>query len=345
MSPDPKRYEGRLLSCVWELTLACCFSCKYCGSGAGKPRKNELTTEEALDIARQLSELGCRYVSLIGGEVFLRKDWKEIVSRLVAGGIRVCIITNGFIMTPELVGELRETGVSSVAVSLDSIGRVHDKYRQTGSFARAVDAIDSLTAAGIPTSVISTLNAENVEYLEALYKVLSNYNIFAWQLQACSPMGNAAGNGIDHRFDFEKVISFVRSKRETAGFAVGIADNIGYFTNDDALLRGDPSNLHPFDGCGAGIRSIGIDSIGNVRGCESMYSDEFIEGNLRDRSLRNIWEDPDAFAYNRRFDRSMLTGACADCPDGSRCRAGCRSYNRFTGGELYSSPYCVRKRR
>ena len=49
----------RLRHCVWEITLGCCFSCKYCGSSAdGKKRENELTTEECIDVAKQLKELG-----------------------------------------------------------------------------------------------------------------------------------------------------------------------------------------------------------------------------------------------------------------------------------------------
>ena len=82
--------------CVWEITLACCFSCKYCGSRGGRARDNELTTEECLDVADQLAGLGCRRVSMIGGEVFMRRDWKDIVSRLTGHGINVNIITNGF---------------------------------------------------------------------------------------------------------------------------------------------------------------------------------------------------------------------------------------------------------
>ena len=46
----------RLKSCVWEITLACCFSCAYCGSCGGKARENELTTDECVDVARQLAE-------------------------------------------------------------------------------------------------------------------------------------------------------------------------------------------------------------------------------------------------------------------------------------------------
>ena len=38
-----------LKNCVWEITLACCFSCKHCGSGGGKARSDELTREERSD--------------------------------------------------------------------------------------------------------------------------------------------------------------------------------------------------------------------------------------------------------------------------------------------------------
>ena len=89
-----------LKSCVWELTLACCFSCQYCGSKGGKARKDELTTEECLEVVKQLSELGCRRVSLIGGEVFMRSDWDVIVEALINHGIKVCIIFTKLIDKP-----------------------------------------------------------------------------------------------------------------------------------------------------------------------------------------------------------------------------------------------------
>jgi len=331
----------RLNSCVWEITLACCFNCKYCGSKAGKARDNELTTDECLDVCRQLKELGCRRVNLIGGEVFMRRDWKTIVKRLTDDGIRVTIITNGFLFGDELIRDLREVNIESVAVSLDGIEAVHDKYRQKGSHARAVKAIETLTAAGIVTTMITTLNAENVLTLEAFYRQMRGYPLAAWQLQACSPMGNAA-DGVDVRFDPHTVIDFVVRHRDDSPFPIGIADNIGYYTEAEPLTRGDSRGIRRFRGCGAGLSVIGIDSVGNVKGCESMYDDRFIEGNLRERSLREIWEDPDSFAYNRRFDLSMLTGQCASCEYGAYCAGGCRSYNYFTHGKIYEYPFCAR---
>lgn len=331
----------KLKSCVWEITLACCFSCKYCGSGGGKARKNELTTEECLDIAGQLADLGCRRVSLIGGEVFMRPDWVEITRALTDRGIRVSLITNGYLFTEKLISQLKEVRVESVAVSLDGPEEVHDKYRQKGSFQRAVCAISVLAQNGIRVSVISTLNHENVQSLEEFYRLLCTWKIGAWQLQACSPMGNAASGHVNYRFDTKEVIDFVGCHMFEAPFIMGIADNIGYYTEKEGYLRGNLSGRAVFQGCGAGLESIGIDSIGNVRGCESMYNDCFIEGNLREKSLRDIWESSDAFAYNRKFRTEMLTGKCSNCLKGEFCAGGCRSYNYFVHHKLYESPFCA----
>ena len=331
-----------LRSCVWEITLACCFSCRYCGSRAGKPRENELTTEECLSVADQLAALGCRRVSMIGGEVFMRPDWESIVSRLTGRGVRVAVITNGFLFKKEHIAALKRARVESVAVSIDGPERCHDAYRQPGSFARAINALDTLTKAGVPATVITTLNAENAPLLPELFEVLKARRISAWQIQACSPMGNAAQGGIDHRFDVKAVIRFVEERLNEAAFPMGIADNIGYYTESEGRLRGDRSGGAPFSGCRAGLTSLGIDSVGNIRGCESMYDESFIEGNLRERALADIWNDENAFAYNRKYTPELLTGACASCPEARRCAGGCRSYAYFVHGKMYEAPYCAR---
>ena len=69
---------------------------------------------------------------------------------------------------------------------------------------------------------------------------------------------------------------FIREIAPTAPFRVGAADNIGYFTDDEPYIRGISGSAFP--GCAAGLSVIGIDSVGNVRGCESMYDERFIEG-------------------------------------------------------------------
>jgi MoaA/NifB/PqqE/SkfB family radical SAM enzyme len=80
----PLSHESRALDqcwrpsvAVWELTLCCDLACRHCSSRAGYARGDELSTSEALDLVRQLADLGVLDVTLIGGEAYLREDWLE----------------------------------------------------------------------------------------------------------------------------------------------------------------------------------------------------------------------------------------------------------------------------
>src|SRR6516165_6986759 len=64
---------------VWEVTLRCDLTCRHCSSRAGHARDDELTREQALDVIAQMADLGLGEVTLIGGEVYLRRDWLDLV--------------------------------------------------------------------------------------------------------------------------------------------------------------------------------------------------------------------------------------------------------------------------
>src|SRR2546423_2175530 len=80
---------------VWELTLACNLACVHCGSRAGTQREGELSTDEALDLGRQLAEIGITEVTLIGGEAFLRRDWLVIAAEIARPGMGCTMTTGG----------------------------------------------------------------------------------------------------------------------------------------------------------------------------------------------------------------------------------------------------------
>ena len=69
-------------STVVELTLKCSMRCIHCGSEAGEKRKNELSTGEWIDLFKDLSDLDCKLVTLMGGEPFLREEWYEISKQI-----------------------------------------------------------------------------------------------------------------------------------------------------------------------------------------------------------------------------------------------------------------------
>ena len=326
--------------CVWEITLKCNMRCTHCGSRAGKARENELTLGECFVVANDLIDLGVMHTSFIGGEVFLYEGWEKIARMLAMSGIYVNIVTNGYLMGDKQINEIRYAGLGNVVVSLDGMEQKHNEIRGVkDSFKKSMQTLDKLNVEGISTGVITSLVDANVDQLEPLYDLLVSKGVEVWQIQTVTPMGNMADkkNMLINPLKMPIITKFVREKRAEGKIDVRGADNVGYFDENELFLRGENNE---WAGCNAGLKVIGIDSIGNVKGCESLYSDEFIEGNIRTESIVDIWNKEGNFAYNRNFDVSMLTGNCKDCNKGVICRGGCRGSCYFTTTSKFENPYC-----
>ena len=135
-----------------------------------------------------------------------------------------------------------------------------------------------------------------------MYNLLVEQRASAWQIQLATTMGSMAGHA-DLRLDAARipwVTRFIRDRRNLGMMEIYAGDDIGYFDENEAYLRGRPGTISAcVRGCQAGLRVVGISSTGDVKGCESLYSDHFVEGNVRDESLACIWTKEGNFAYNR----------------------------------------------
>jgi radical SAM protein with 4Fe4S-binding SPASM domain len=327
---------------VWELTLRCNLSCLHCGSRAGKPRADELSLAEALGLCEQLAAMKCKHVTLGGGEPLLRRDWPLIAEKLVELGVVVGMISNGLAWTPQTAQTAKTVGLESIAFSLDGFEENHDFLRHSnGLFGKVLGCIASAKQAGLRVSVITTVFKRNLPQLEELRELLSGLGVDRWQVQ----LGTATGNMADNRelaLDPEDVLDLVprvaKMCRDGRRPRVFPGHDIGYFGDPEENLR-DPADPIPFwTGCPAGCSIIGIESNGNIKGCLSLPSaangeDVFIEGNIRDMPLRDIWTRPGAFKYNREFTTEQLGGFCKTCEYAEVCRGGC-TWSSFSQNKL-----------
>ncbi len=306
-------------TCVWELTLKCNMRCIHCGSVAGKARANELCVDECLDVADQLMDLGSRQVTFIGGEVFLYDGWETIARKLSDGGVHVNIITNAFKFGDDQIDQIRYAQLDNVGISVDGMEENHNRIRNSNkSFQRVLRAFDRLSKEDISIGVVTSLLDFNFDDLDAMYDLFVENGVLVWQLQIATPMGNMAEKKdvLLNPAKIPRITEFIKDKRNEQKIRLYAGDDIGYYDENEMYLRNRPGTISSWRGCQAGLRVVGIDSVGNVKGCESLYSDEFIEGNLREESLRDIWCKEGNFAYNRQFDPSKLTGTCAGCDKG-----------------------------
>jgi len=328
---------------VWELTLRCNMRCLHCGSSAGKARKDELTMEECFRVADDLLSLGCQKIGFIGGEIFFYRGWEKVARRMSDGGALVNIITNAYLLGDAEIARIKEANLSNVGISLDGMEKNHDLIRGIkGAYQKVLRAFERLNQEGIPIAVVTSLLDFNVADLDQLHDLLVANGVEIWQLQIVNAMGNIAGHPeyLLNQAKIGEITNFIREKRRAGALRVYAGDDIGYFDENEVYLRSRPGTISVWNGCQAGLRVVGIDSVGNVKGCESIYSDKFIEGNLREESLAEIWTKEGNFAYNRNFEVGMLTGACARCDKGSVCRGGCRGSSYFSSGSLFESRYC-----
>jgi len=337
----------RLVSCLWEMTLKCNLNCIHCGSVAGTPKTEELTLTESFRIADEIIALGCKEITLIGGEVFLYHGWEKIARHLSDHNIQVNIITNGLILGEREINQVKYANLANVGISVDGTEEVHNQIRgNKHSFKNIIRSFELLNEAGICTGAVTSLMELNYPDLESLYSLLVDNHVNLWQIQLVNPMGNMAGKKemILEEKHIPDLIGFIREKNWERKIKVVAADNVGYFFDDSELyIRGSSSPLCYYSGCKAGINTVFIDSTGNVKGCGALYDDKFIEGNVRQDSLADIWFDESRFGYNRRFDVSLLSGKCNGCSVGSICRGGCRASNYFNTGSLYKNIYCPRE--
>jgi len=139
----PKQASERRPIVVWNITRACNLKCVHCYNDSGsRCAEDELSTQEAKEVLRDLAAFGVPTVLFSGGEPLMRKDLFEMLASARELGLRTVISTNGTLITAEIADKIKEHGVSYVGISLDGIGPINDKFRGVeGAFDKAVEGI------------------------------------------------------------------------------------------------------------------------------------------------------------------------------------------------------------
>ena len=326
---------------VWELTNRCNAKCIHCGSESGECRDNELTEEEALHLCEELAALGCKQVGIIGGEFFLSPYWETVTKKLMDLKVGVTHLTNGLLLNDKNIAKLKNMGITWISVSIDGIGATHDYLRGVpGLYDIAIENLKKVKKEGFRIGINTAMSKRNLAELPRLYELLTELEVNSWQLQGVEDVGRANKNPELYlsAAEYYEIVKQVAEYRKNPKMFTCLGDNIGYFISFEPAVRNNP-----FGGCLAGRLNVGIEANGNIRGCLSIRGDENIEGNIRERSLTEIWNDPDSFRAYRHKPMEKLTGFCAECEYAQLCRAGCSSLAHSLTGTFYECPLCLHK--
>lgn len=304
-----RKAEHPLQQLFWECTLKCNLKCLHCGSDCKvNEEQQDMPLQDFLSVLDNLSDhVNPQHVLVIttGGEPLVRHDIIECGREITRRGFLWGMVSNGMLLSSQMIDNLMEAGLKTIAISLDGFKEEHNWMRgHDNSFDRAINAIKSLSHRHIVWDVITCVNKRNYKDLDAFKEFLLSIGVRQWRIFTVFPAGRAKDND-DLQLTPEQirgVMEFiVRTRKEKR---INLCFSCEGFLGDYEFEVRDHSYF-----CQAGIHVASILADGSISGCLSIRSN-FHQGNIyRD----NFWE-----VWNSRFEQYRnrewaKTDACTDC--------------------------------
>lgn len=177
LEPDQyyKYYKNRYVQSIfWSITGRCNFRCRHCFMDAPDALLGELSTAEALDLIDQMADCGVLRVDLTGGEPLVRRDFWQLVDRILAHHMTIGkLYTNGWLLTSAVLDEFERRGLRpDISISFDGVGW-HDWMRGIpGAEAAALRALKLCHERGLQTDVEMCIHRGNQNTLPQTIEAL-----------------------------------------------------------------------------------------------------------------------------------------------------------------------------
>lgn len=312
-----------------HVTNRCTASCKYCCFSSNRNDLPELSFNEIKLLMRDAVNLGCRHVHLTGGEPLLRDDIEEILSAALGLGLEIRLQTNGLLLDGSCAERLRNLGLHSIMISLDSDRPYeHDAMRGLGTWSSAVEAILAARDAGLTVRVNSVITTVNWHRIHQTARFVRQLGIKTFSAFYFSPIGC----GSDMRDVWIAPMEYWAYWRELTNNLqhdpdlddMDIVIEKGYASWQEAMKI----DVSDFSGCGGGcLHTYGkrdyliVRCDGNVYPC-IMGIDGAPLGNIRCQPLGEIYYS------SPQWDSLKPTKDpyCTDCKYYALCNEGCRYY-------------------
>jgi MoaA/NifB/PqqE/SkfB family radical SAM enzyme len=180
---------------AWQLTNRCSARCLACceESGPDKAWRDELSRDEALDLAGAIVDCGIPFVAFGGGEPLGVPHCWGIFERLAAGGVALKIETDGSRIDERAAERLASLAVECVQISVDgATAATHERVRPGGSFGAATGAIRRLVARGLAPQLVFVPTRHNIGEATAAYELAVELGCSAFVTGPLMRIGRAA---------------------------------------------------------------------------------------------------------------------------------------------------------
>jgi heme b synthase len=301
-----------------------------------------------MEILDQIALIGKPIIILSGGEPLLREDIFDLARHGTQLGLRMVMATNGTLITPEIAGKIKSSGIQRVSVSLDGANaHEHDRFRKVaGAFQSALEGLDLFKKAGLEYQINTTVTRQNIHQVHDILDLAIELGAVAHHIFLLVPTGRAR-DMVDQELDaheYEKLLHWFYDMRNKVPLQIKATCAPHYYRilRQEAHTRGEKVDFRTYGldavtrGCLGGTAFCFISHDGVVQPCGYL---ELNCGDVKKSSFGSIWQNSEIFEHLRNF--SEYKGKCGRCEYQRFC-GGCRARAfEATGDYMNEEPLCI----
>jgi len=314
-----------------DLTYRCNFCCVHCyivhkNKEVGSSSR-ELSTDQWKSIIDDITDRGCMFLLITGGDPFLRPDFNEIYTYAKTKGLIITVFTNGYTITEQILRTLQKYPPRLVEITL--YGATEETYtRITGKkngFNKCLETIKKLQDHGINTGLKTVLMTLNVGEFYKMEKIADSFGIKFRYDPAIFPKFNGDKSPVSLRVAPEKVVQLDFQNKQRAGEWVQLHRRYKDVTLEKKLYN-----------CGSGQTTFHITAEGRLQPC-LMATD--VTSDLKHHTFSQGW-DLDIPAIRNK--KPSMDNLCWDCEKNILCNY-CPPFSAVEKGDenSYSEYLCA----
>ena len=330
--PNP---QSRPLWLLAELTYACPLQCPYCSNPLDFARyKDELSTEQWLDVLRQARAMGATQLGFSGGEPLVRRDLETLIGEARQLGYYTNLITSSVGMDEQRIKAFREVGLDHIQISFQASNEELNNFLGgTRSFEHKLNMARLVKAYEYPMVLNIVLHRENIDQLsdildlcatlKADYVELANTQYYGWSLHNRDQLMPTH----EQLQRAERIADAYKARYEGQMKIIFVTPD--YYADRPKACMNGWGNIF-----------LTIAPDGTALPCHAARQLPDLEfPKVQDRDLEWIWHESSAF--NRFRGDDWMQEPCRSCPEREKDFGGCRCQAyMLTGDATAADPVC-----
>ena len=323
------------LALIAELTHRCPLHCVYCSNPLElQSRAKELDTQTWTRVFRDAAELGVLQADFTGGEPLARTDIVDLVRAARSAGLYINLITSGVPLDEARLDALLAAGLDHLQLSFQGAREeIAAEISGTKSHAQKLRVLEWLKSRRVAVTLNFVIHRRNIDQLGEMLAIAESSSATRVEFAHVQYYGWAFANRerlLPTREQVTRSIEFFKRAQQRLSGKIRVEYVVpDYYAKYPKPCMG-----------GWGRKLVLITPTGEALPC---HAAQIIPGlhfeNVRDRGLREIWENSAAFQKFR--GEAWMQEPCKTCDRREQDFGGCRCQALLLAGDASATdPVC-----